>query len=107
MLTRTLRLTDDPTVSITVRVFAPVQDGCDWSCAFSINWPDKLTERKILGIDAIQALELAMRMIGTELYTSKYHKAGRLVWLQPGDGYGFPVPNTIRDMLIGEDRIFF
>lgn len=83
----------------------PVQDDLDWSCAFfSIGWPDRILERKVFGIDAIQSLELALRMIGTELYASAYHKAGRLMWLKPGAGYGFPVPNTIRDMLIGEDR---
>ena len=63
-------------------------------------------ERRAVGIDAIQSLQLALRMIGTELYASEYHKAGRLVWLKPGSGYGFPVPNIIRDMLVGEDRDF-
>lgn len=67
-------------------------------------WPDLVLERKTFGIDAIQSLELALRMIGTELYTSEYHKAGRLMWLKPGRGYGFTVPNIIHDMLIGEDR---
>lgn len=104
---RTLRLTDEPAASIPVHVFMPVQDNLDWSCAFSIEWPDRTSERKIFGIDAIQSLELALRMIGTELYASGYHRAGRLMWLKPGAGYGFPVPNTIRDTLIGEDRDFF
>ncbi len=103
-MTRTLRLTDEPATSIPVRVFMPVLDEIDWSCAFSIGWPDRALERKIFGIDAIQSLDLALRMIGTELYASEYHKVGRLMWLKPGAGYGFPVPNTIRDMLVGEDR---
>lgn len=104
---RTLRLTDEPATSIPVHVFTPVQDDVDWSCAFSIGRPDRISERKAFGIDAIQSLELALRMIGAELYASEYHKAGRLMWLEPGAGYGFPVPKTIGDMLIGEDRIFF
>lgn len=101
---RTLRLTDEAAASIPVLVFIPVQDDLDWSCAFSIGWPERTLERKIVGIDAIQSLELALRMIGTELYASAYHKAGRLMWLKPGAGYGFPVPNIIRDELVGEDR---
>ncbi|MDO8981028.1 MAG: hypothetical protein Q7V17_17535 [Afipia sp.] len=103
-MTRTLRLTDEPATSIPVHVFTPVQEDTDWSCAFSIGWPDRVLERKTFGIDAIQSLELALRMVGTELYASEYHKAGRLMWLKPSAGYGFPVPNIIRDTLIGEDR---
>lgn len=106
MLTRILRLTDEPAISIAVNVFAPVQDGPDWSCTFAIGWPEGSLERKIFGIDAIQSLELALRMIGTELYTSEYHKAERLMWLKPGAGYGFPVPNIIRATLIGEVRAY-
>lgn len=104
MMIRTLRLTDEAETTIPVHVFPPVQEDIDWSCAFSIGWPDRTLERYVLGIDAIQSLELALRMIGTELYTSEYHKAGRLMWLKPGGGYGFPVPSIIRDTLIGEDR---
>jgi hypothetical protein len=62
--------------------------------------------RAAIGIDAIQAFELALRMIGTNLYTSDLHRSGRLMWLQPGQGYGFPVPNTLRDLLVGEDKLY-
>lgn len=106
-MTRTLRLSDEAATAIPVSVFMPVQEDSDWSCVFSIGWPERTLERKVFGIDAIQSLELALRMIGTELYTSEYHKAGRLMWLKPGAGYGFPVPKTISDMLVGEDRNFF
>ncbi len=106
MMTRILRLADEAETSIPVQVSTPVQDDIDWSCAFSIGWPDRTLERRVFGIDAIQSLELALRMIGTELYASEYHKAGRLIWLKPGAGYGFPVPNLIRDTLVGEDRKF-
>ncbi|CAN5344769.1 hypothetical protein BH10PSE11_BH10PSE11_27050 [soil metagenome] len=106
MMIRTLRLRDEAETSIPVHVIPPVQDDIDWSCTFSIGWPDKALERKVFGIDAIQSLELALRMIGTELYASEYHKTGRLMWLKPDAGYGFPVPNIIRDTLVGEDRDF-
>ncbi|MFZ0194213.1 MAG: hypothetical protein WAL14_05270 [Pseudolabrys sp.] len=29
-----------------------------------------------------------------------------LAWLSPGRGYGFPVPQSIRDLLVGDDSNF-
>jgi hypothetical protein len=43
-------------------------------------------------------------MIGTEFYSCSYHKAGRLSFDEPGQGYGFPMASSIRDLLIGDDR---
>lgn len=101
---RTLHLRDTPDVTIPVRIYAPIAESVDWSCRAEIAWPNGLWGRGVTGVDAIQAFELALRMVGTELYTSDLHRRQRLVWLEPGQGYGFPVPATIRDMLIGEDR---
>jgi hypothetical protein len=42
-------------------------------------------------------------MIGAEIYTSDYHKLGQLIWREPAQGYGFPVPLSIRDLLVGDD----
>lgn len=55
------------------------------------------------GVDAIQALTITLGMIGAEFYSSSYHKSGSLVWDEPGNGYGFPLPPTLRDLLIGDD----
>ena len=47
------------------------------------------------GMDAVQAIQLAMDMIGVRLYTSSKAKAGKLRWLSDDDtDLGFPVPNT-------------
>ncbi len=56
------------------------------------------------GIDSVQAILLAFQMIGADLYTSSYHKSGQLIFQEPGQGYGFPVPENLRDLLIGNDR---
>ena len=48
-----------------------------------------------------------MQMVGAHLYTSEYHEAGQLRWGEPGEGYGFPVAHSIRDMLIGDDAKYF
>ena len=54
----------------------------------------------------MQALNLTLQKIGTELYMNPYHAAGELVWKGPGEGYGFPVPKNGRDFLIGFDKEF-
>jgi uncharacterized protein DUF6968 len=59
-----------------------------------------------MGVDAVQALELALRLVGTFIYTSDHHASGHLMWQAAGEGYGFPVTNSIRDMLVGEDKKF-
>ena len=57
-----------------------------------------------MGVDAVQALELALKMIGAFVYATDHHASGNLMWLEPGRGYGFPVTNNIRDLLIGDDK---
>jgi len=42
-------------------------------------------------------------MIGSEIYTSDYHKSGHLSSHESWRGYGFPVPQNLRDLLIGDD----
>ena len=34
---------------------------------------------------------------------SSYHDSGKLFVEKPGDGYGFPVAPTLRDLLQGDD----
>ena len=103
--TRVLKLCQ-PTghIDIPIRIFAPQRRGDNWICRFEIDWPDEMVALDAGGVDSVQALELALRMIGAFVYTSDHHEAGNLMWEAPGQGYGFPVPNTIRDLLIGEDQ---
>lgn len=91
---------------IPVRIFAPEQQASDWACRFEIDWPDGMWAMAAGGVDAVQALELALKMIGAQIYASDHHPSGNLVWQEPGRGYGFPVPNGIRDLLVGDDRKF-
>ncbi len=106
--TRKLRIRNHAAdIVVPVSIFAPQpSEHGDWSCRFEIGWPDKTRVMNAAGIDAMQALLLAMQMIGTELYTSAYHKAGHLCWDEPGRGFGFPVPSTIHDLLEGDDKRF-
>ncbi len=88
---------------VRISVYAPLRGKHDWSCAYEIAWPDVPRLGYGYGVDGTQALLLALQAIGTDIYTSDHHRSGWLYWKQPGQGYGFPVPPTIRDLLVGED----
>src|SRR4051794_9829116 len=93
-------------INIPIRIHAPEKAKVDWICRFEIGWPEGKVERWGTGADAVQALLFAMQMIGAEVYASFQHTSGRLEWLEAGRGYGFPVPDNIRNLLIGDDRRF-
>ena len=59
------------------------------------------------GVDSVQAIEIALRMIGADIYMSDYHKCGSLFFQEPGRGYYFPVAPSLRDLLIGDDKKYF
>jgi hypothetical protein len=106
---RTLKLRQpDGEVDVPVSLFAPARDETrGWGCRFEIGWPDETKSMVARGSDSVQALEIALRLIGTQLYTSVHHGAGTLVFEKPGGGYGFPLPGNLRDMLAGDDAAFF
>jgi hypothetical protein len=90
-----------------IRLFAPEQNDGTWDCRYEIDWPEGQESRTAAGADSVQALLIALHMIGADLYTSAHHKAGHLVSGTPGRGYGFPVPHNIRDLLVGDDARYF
>ena len=103
--TRVLKLRQPPrNIDLPVRIFAPQRQAVDWTCHFEIDWPDGVVAMDAGGIDSVQALELALKMIGALIYASDHHASGNLVWEAPGKGYGFPVSRNIRDLLVGDDR---
>ena len=105
--TRQLKLKrDNDLVDVDIRIFAPEGSGRVWSCRYEIDWPEGRQVMDAGGIDAVQAILLAFQMIGADIYTSSYHKSGRLMFEAPGQGYGFPVPESIRHLLVGDDRIY-
>ena len=92
-------------IEVPIRISWPVEDKTAWSCRWEIEWPGRKRSNAARGADAIQALINALQMIGSELYCSKEHKSGRLSWAKKWTGYGFPVPNNVRDLLIGDDKM--
>lgn len=105
---RILKLQQGPAlIPVTITIQAPVVDpmGC-WRCDYEIGWPDAPRVLYGYGHDAVQALIIALQMIGFDLYMSEAHEEGRLWFDRPGSGYGFPVPKSERDLLIGDDARF-
>ncbi len=91
-------------IPVPIRIHQPLRHSSDWSCRYEIDWPKKRKSMAIFGVDAVQVLNLALQTVGCELYASRYHADGTLVWTKPGDGYGFPVASGLRDQLVGADR---
>jgi hypothetical protein len=93
----------DRDVALEIRIFEPVSENEAWSCRYEIDWPSGTKSARAVGVDAIQAIILALQKIGITLYMSDYHKNAQLTWPAAGGGYGFPVSRNVRDLLIGED----
>lgn len=91
-------------IEIAIRIHAPE---CEkpgvWGCRYEVDWPEGTRIVDAWGFDSIQAILIALQMIGAEIYTSNYHTSGNLLWDKPGNGYGFPVAPTLRDLLVGDD----
>ena len=105
--TRTLRLrtASGQLSEVPIALHCPVKREGAWFCDFSIRWPEGEHRFSGGGADSVQALVSAMQLIPAELYTSSYHREGRLFQDQPGDGYGFPPTQNIRDLLVGHDAL--
>jgi hypothetical protein len=95
-------------VEIPIRIFAPEESEiAPWICRFEIDWPDRKSEMYGAGEDAVQALVIALQIIGVTIYNSEEHEGGKLGWLELGQGYGFPMTKGVRDLMVGQDRDFY
>ncbi len=104
--TRTLHIITGATRHpLEVRIHAPEHAGRSWKCRYEIDWPTGARSSAGHGVDAVQALTLAMNKIAADLYASPYHQQGTLMFEAPGSGYGFPTIGSLRDRLVGQDVI--
>ena len=93
--TRDLRIrTDSGLATVVVAIGQPEQldDSSDYQCPYQIVGFGDERIRRAFGVDAIQALQLAMKMIGADLYTSAEARNGQLSWLDQIGELGFPRP---------------
>jgi hypothetical protein len=108
MATRILELqTRQGRVEVPIHIDVPEMSGGSWRCRYEIGWPGGAKTMTAWGVDSVQAIVLALQMIGTDLYTSGHHKAGELSSGEGEGGYGFPVPANLRDLLTGDDAKYF
>lgn len=88
---------------VTVVIGKPEEfpEGDNFYCPYQIVGIGNGRVRYAGGVDAVQALELALKMIGAELYTSQEAQAKQLSWeggQSPRD-LGFPVPDSAKELL--------
>jgi hypothetical protein len=104
---RILKLAVPPgETEVPIRIFQPEQIGGEWICRFEIDWTDEQEAMEMRGYDSVQALLLALQMVGSRIHASDEHQSGRLFLEAPGRGYGFPVVPSERGLLAGDDRQF-
>ena len=83
--------------ALPISIEAPVEtvQEAEWSCWFTIQWPDGDTTRaRGANVDAVGALVGALQAIGAYLYASAYHRERTLVNPDCGEGYGFSSPRA-------------
>lgn len=78
---------------VTIRIGRPIQfsDGPRFLCPYQIAGIGDDVIRSAAGEDSLQAIELAFKMLGADLYLR--HKAFTFTWLGQPE-LGFPKPNT-------------
>lgn len=98
---------------VVLRLEAPVEEDGIWKCWYEIDfpedgWPAQTRRAYAGGDDAMQALQLGLMKLGTEVHFTNYHKEHKLYWDEAQEGsYGLMVPKNARDQLRGEDVTYF
>ena len=90
---RRLELSDGG--EVIVRFFRPEPRDVDYCCDYQIIWPDRDRRFHGYGIDAVQALILAMQNAHADLLSSPEGKGGRLLWLRERD-LGLPLAGGLK-----------
>jgi hypothetical protein len=73
----------------------------EYWCPYRITGIGSGRVRRTVGIDAVQALMLALQIIGSDLYACEEYKTGRLRWVTNdwSRSLGLPVFESCRDLL--------
>jgi hypothetical protein len=71
-----------------VRIFPPQPDQNDWRCEYQITWPGYDRRKYAMGIDAWQALQLAMYIVPSVIFSTDAFKDGRIgLWGERASTY--------------------
>lgn len=89
---RELDLLGGGKATVTIGKPEKFPDADDYYCPYQITGIKRSNVRYAGGVDAVQALELALKMIGVDLYTSDEARADALSWKGSSDkgDLGFP-----------------
>ncbi len=71
-------LVDDEWRAGRIAVMQPEPDGEDWRCELDLDWPSYKKSFPVMGVDAYQALELALRIMPVQIMTSESFHRGQL-----------------------------
>ena len=95
--TRRLCLVDDPGREILVKIGKPqLSKHNDYFCAIQVTGIGEERVYGIYGVDSVQALELGMRAIGSELQRLNTQHQGRIEWGgAPKGWFGFPIDTKL------------
>lgn len=86
--------------AVIFTIFVPASDarGQDWCCRYRIEGLPSRPDRHAYGVDAVQALDLALKNAAMFLYATPEAREGRLTWLDQGRGkLGLPIPDGMEE----------
>jgi hypothetical protein len=95
--TRTLSLVDVPSRELRVKIGKPqLSEHNDYYCPIQVTGIGDESVHSVVGIDSIQALELAMRFLGTTLQHLNTQHRGRIRWNDAPKGwFGLPIDTKL------------
>jgi len=82
------------TVRVSIGMPRPDDISNNYFCPIEIVGPITNSRTLVGGVDAVQALWLALEMAGMQLLITEERKAGKLTWLDHLD-LGFPLPSRL------------
>lgn len=81
---------------VLCRFFKPEADRGDFTCLFTVDWPEERISRHIHGVDEVQALLLAMQTAHAYLLAARNNQGRKVSWLgEPR--LGLPIADVMRD----------
>lgn len=82
---------ETPDGPVRLQIWPPRPDQADWRCDYAIQGRDGVRHGYGMGVDAVQALYLALQGAHIALLMSEHGRAGRLTWLEQTD-LALPLP---------------
>ena len=95
--TRQLELVGEPATEVLVKIGKPeLSEHNDYCCRVQVSGVGEEHVHGIVGMDSVQALQLAMRYVGTHLQRQNTQCGGRLRWGDAPKGwFGFPIDTQL------------